>query len=236
MAINLGKRDKNNKYVINLNREGFDMDDFRKIQLVAYFHLLKLNFRGSTFNQISGEEENIYIPYTFSLDEELAIVTLHGMKMLYLELSESEYIEITFDQVRISLEDDEMCQTCARMLDLVRVYDLVSDIAHIDFMHNQLEWKRILLNEYDFAMQIGETFIKNGYMMCYPSSGEAFVVNSSKEMLPVKGQVEYFAIRSNVYDNRSILFLHQFQEVILLGFFDHEVEKIRHFLLTGQMN
>lgn len=231
------KRDDNGNdmYIIDLNKEGFDMDDYRKIQLVVYFHLLKMNFQGTTFNQISGEEENIFIPYTFRLDEEMAIVTVHGMKMLYIEISDEEYIEIDFDKICIVIEDDEIREKCIEMLDLVHAYDLVPDIGYLSFTDNRTKWQRVLLNEYEFAMKIGETFIKNGHVVCYPKDGDAFIVTKQKEIIDQKSKIEYMAVRSNIYDGRTVVFLHQFQEVIMLGFFPEEVERMKGYLLTGKI-
>lgn len=228
------RRDKNGNdmYVIDLNKEGFDLDDYRKVQLIAYFHLLKLNFQGTTFNQISGDEEHMYIPYTFTLEEELALVSIHGMKLLYIEISEEEYIEIDFDQIRIVLEDEELVKTCIDMLRLVFAYDLVPEVDFLDFAEHKLEWQRVIAFEYKTAMKIGEEFIKNGYIICYPVEGDAFIVNSENELKAAKGKIEYLAIRSNVYENRSVLLCHQFQQAIMLGFFEHESEEIKKYLLT----
>lgn len=224
----------NDMYVIDLNKEGFDLDDYRKIQLIAYFHMLKMNFKGETFNQLSSDEENIYIPYTFSLDEEIALVSIHGMKMLYIEFTEEEYIEITFDEIRIVIEDEEIRNNCINILHLVHAYDLIPAFDVSKFTNEKMRWQRILLNEYSFAMGLGEKFIKNGYILCYPTSGDAFVVNKKEELDEVRGNIEYLAIRSNIYEERSILFSHQFQEVIMLGFFPKEMEEIKSILYNGR--
>lgn len=232
--INKKKDENGNRvYTVNLNKEGFDMDDYRLLQLTAYFHMLKVMFKGDTFNELYTEEEKIYIPYTFTLDETIALISIHGMKMLYIEFSEDEYIEITFDTIKYAL-DNEIYKQCKNILDLLKYYDSIPNVFNLQFENNlKLEWQRLLNNEYEYALKIGEEFIKNGYVMCYPISGEAFVVKNSKELNEVKGKIEYLAVRSNIFNNRSVLFVHQTKEVIGLGLFPDQEEKL-HNILVGK--
>lgn len=229
-----GKDDNGNKvYTVNLNKEGFDMDDYRLLQLTAYFHMLKIMFKGDTFNALYTEEEKIYIPYTFTLDETIAIISIHGMKMLYIEFSEDEYIEITFDEIKFVLEKEIYTQ-CKNILELLKYFDDVPNVYNLKFEDNRkLEWQRLLNNEYEYAMKIGEEFIKNGHILCYPVSGEAFVATNQKQIVEQKGKIEYLAIRSNVFNNRSIMFLHQTKEVIGVGLFPGQEEKLEK-IITGR--
>lgn len=206
------------KYEINVNRKAFTKENFRMLQLTAYFHYLKIKLNGTAFSEIESEKNRYYIPFSFTLNETLAIVKNHGMKMLYLEVDENNYIEISFDTIAITGTED-LISMCKETISLAEQFKEAPGF----YYHNMAEsaewlWNKYMNSQFENCMEIGNMLFGNGYIMIYPTEYEETEVIYSDEFYAYKGQIEYVLIRSNVEENKFLLIDNITKEVFGGGF------------------
>ena len=224
MALFKGSGKSIKKYEIKLNKHAFTKENFRMLQLTAYFHYLKLEFNGEAFSEIEAENKRYYIPYSFTLNETVAIVMTHGMKMLYLELSEDEYIEIHFDDVVIN-GTEELYNKCKDMLSFAEMYQVPPTIFVYSFTNNaDWLWKKYLNNQFENCMRIGNETFGNGYILVHPLEDDEAEVITQADYNKYRGNIEYVVIRSNIQDDKVLFIDNTTKEVIGTGF--DELEKI----------
>ena len=226
MAIGLKKSDAKTykTYEINVNKRAFTKEKFRQLQLTAYFHYLKLEFNGNAFTEIEAENKPYYIPYSFTLNETMAIVIQHGMKMLYVELDENRYIEIKFDTITVH-GTEKLFNKCKEMLKYAEMYAVAPSIFHFDFTDfAEWKWQKYLNDQFDNCMKIGNKIFGNGYIMVHPFEDDEEEVITYNDFDKFKGNIEYIVIRSNIQDDKVLLIDNSAKEVLGTGF--DELERI----------
>lgn len=224
MAKNTDNSKSFKTYEINVNRRAFTKERFREVQLTAYFHYLKLEFNGHAFAEIEAENKRYYIPYSFTLNETVAIVMQHGMKMLYLELDENRYIEINFDTIIIH-GTEKLYNKCKDMLPFAEQYLIPPTIFQFDFTNNaEWLWQKYLNTQFENCMKIGNQLFGNGYIMVHPFEDDEDEVITYQDYQKYKGKIEYVVIRSNIQDDKILFIDNTTKEVLGTGF--DELERL----------
>ena len=226
MALGAKKTDAKQykTYEINVNKRAFTKEKFRQLQLTAYFHYLKLELNGNAYTEIDAENKPYYIPFSFTLNETMAIVIQHGMKMLYLELDENRYIEITFDTITVH-GTEKLFNKCKEMLKYAEMYQVAPSIFHLTFMDNaEWKWQKYLTDQFDICMKIGNKLFGNGYIMLHPKEEDEVEILSYNDFDHYKDSIEYIVIRSNIQEDKVLLFDNDSKEVLGTGF--DELERV----------
>lgn len=211
-------------YQINVNKHAFTKEGWRIFQLTAFFHYLKIALNGVAFTEIEAENARYYIPFSFGINETMAIVQQHGMKMLYIEIDENNYIEITFDTINIQ-GSERLYNTCKKLLLLAEEYQVVPHTFYFDLSTNaEWLWQRYLNNQFNNCMEIGEELFGNGYIMVHPLDEDEAEVVYYQEFDKYKGKIEYVVIRSNIQDDKILVIDNVTREAFGCGF--DELEEI----------
>ncbi len=212
------------KFEINLNKTALTKENFRQIQLAAYFHYLKLELGGEVFSEIEAENNRYYIPFSFTINETVEIVMMHGMKMLYLELDENQYVEIRFDTITISGTDD-LYNECKTLLKYAEQYVIPPDLFYLDLSKNaDWLWNKYLTTQFESCMMIGNKLIKNGCFIIYPLEDDETEIVNAEDFNKYKNQIEYIAIRSFLDENKTIVIDNVTKEIFATNL--DELEKV----------
>lgn len=211
-------------YEINLNKTALTKEKFRQVQLAAYFHYLKLEFEGNVFAEIEAENNRYYIPYSFTINETVGIVMVHGMKMLYLEADENHYIEIRFDTVTIR-GTEKMYNKCKEMIKYAEQYLVPPVLFTFSFESNaEWLWNKYLSTQFHNCMVIGNRLFGNGCIIIHPFDEDEREVVYLQDYQKYKGKIEYVVIRSFIQDDKVLFIDNVTKEVIGTGF--DELERV----------
>lgn len=208
----MAKKQKNNTGVkietININNPSHRYDKTQKgrlSQLTAFFHMLKMDVGDESFSSMTKDGDEIYIPYSFNLQETMCLCLHHIPDMMYIELDEENYIEIGFDSIKISGTPDFM--SLART-SFKKAENYGTILGFFTYNYSETvpaKYKAMIINIYDKCISLGNEMLKNGSFKIYPMSSPEKYIESEDDWSTVSvNDIEYILLRSNLESDKVI--------------------------------
>lgn len=219
--------EKTSQSSININKYGYDKNEAgRYSQLAAFFHMLKTDLGQNIYCEFATKEDSIYIPYSFNLYETSVYALKYSPEMMYIELDENNYVEITFDNIDIHGTAEFISKT-KQVFKEAETYRTYIEFFEFDFnSYAPWLWQKFLQQAYERCMEIGNDIFKNGNFMVYPiEEFEYYVITKADFQKTSLQNMEYIVIRSNIQMDKMLLIDINRKLAFATGF--DELEQIR---------
>ena len=231
------RNQKTSKKIIEINKYSYDKtDEGRRIQLTAFFHMLKLRLGDDAYTEMTSTKKVCYIPFSFNIYETIAMAKYLRPLTWYVELDENNYAEIRSEEITVNGTKDFL-KTVSDAFTDGESYTSDYDVFLHDFAKagNNWTWNNFTKNIYERILGIGNTFLKNGNVMIYPvedvEEDEFHIYDKAGfTRLPLTS-IEYIALRSNIENGKMVLIDCLRNTVLATGFNELEKEELKDYLV-----
>jgi len=212
---------KVNEHIININKYGYNKNEIgRIVQLTAFFHMLKLDLGKDCYSEmITKKDETLYIPYSFNIYEEIALAKKNMTKSWYLELDANNYVEISFDEVKIN-GTPAFFKIAHKAFEQGEAFTTDLQIYQEDFSTGaDWQWNQFKKMQYQKCIAIGDHIFKNGSLTLYPLEEEEIICYNENDFnsYPIE-KVEYVVLRSNIENGKMLLIDNIRKHILGTGF------------------
>lgn len=199
--------------VLNINKYNYFKDAIgRRIQLTAFFHMLKIDMGDQVCAEMSVGDDHFYIPFSFNLYEEICIAKTYMVDNWYVDVELAEgnvnLVEIFFDEVKIK-GNPEFIQYVTKVF--LEAISFTSDFSILqwDFTNCAAwQWEKFKKLEYQKCIEAGDSIFLNGSITVYPfDESEIIIYNETDFKTTSISNMEYIVMRSNVKDKSDMVIL-----------------------------
>jgi hypothetical protein len=192
---------------ININKYAYDKNEVgRYSQLAAFFHMLKSDLGQNTYCEFALKDGSIYIPYSFNLYETSVYATHFYPEMMYIEIDQDNYVEITFDTIEIH-GTPELISLAKKVFKEAESFRTIIPYYSFDYKtYANWLWQKFLQSAYEKCMEIGNQIFKNGNFMVYPVEEYEYYVITKEDFnkTPINN-MDYIVIRSNIQMEKMLI-------------------------------